>query len=273
MRAAADGARRRAGRAAPELARRVDVAEERPQDPLGDEHVGAAREPLAVVGARAGAAADQRIVDQLAERRGDRRPFAAGEVGAASPERAAGEHAGQLADEAPARLGREDHRRGAGRDLARAQLGERAAGGLEADRLRIAEAAGEARGAPVDAVALLAVGVVADRLDGEGDVRPARRAREPRRGGERRGADAASEDGAVGVGDPLVELERRRLAERGRAAAPRRRRATAPTRPTDRDRGARAPSPRAPAARPPDRAPRAPPARRSRARTAPSPPA
>ena len=73
MRAAADAARRRAGRPAPELARRVDVAQERAQHALRDQHVGAARQAIAVERPRARARAQQRIVDDLDQRRRDRR--------------------------------------------------------------------------------------------------------------------------------------------------------------------------------------------------------
>ena len=126
----------------------------------------------------------------------------------------------------------------------------------------------EARRGPVGSVALLAAFVVGDRLHRQRRVRAAARAGEPGRGRERRRADAAPEDRALGVGDARVQLARRRF---GLPRAPDRLGdvdAQHLLRPTGPGPAPRAPSPRAPASRPSDRARPAPPAPRSRARDA-----
>ena len=161
---------------APELARRVDVAQERAQHALATTSTFVRLgQPLAVERPRARAArgisGSSTIVDQ---RRRDRRPLAAGEVARLAPDRAARHHARELARaaRAPPRARRPPAPRRSG---SCARPAWRPCGAPPRGRppRRSASAAGEARRGPVGAVALLAVGVVAQRLDHERHVRAA----------------------------------------------------------------------------------------------------
>ena len=223
MRAAADAARRRAGRPAPELARRVDVAQERPQHAapttstfvrLGSPSPSNGREP--------GPRAHQRIVDDLDERRRDRasprgrrgsvdsRQIAPPEITPAS-----------WPSSAARRLGREDHRRLAGRDLARAQLGDRAARRLEADLLGVAPARPRSatRSSRSRCASCRRRRRTAARRRATRACRGSR-AREPGRASRTPTRRRAPEDRALGVGDALVELAAPPPRPRARAGSP-----------------------------------------------------
>ena len=182
-------ARRRSGRPAPQLARRVHVAQERAQHPLRHQHVGAAGQPLTVERPRARAAPQQRIVDDLDQRRRDRRPLAAarGRSLAARPRRPTSRPRAGRAARAPRRARRSPAPRRSG-SCARPAWPPCAAPPRAPTASASASAAGEPRRGPVRSVALLAVGVVAQRLDRERHVRAAHRSRKPGRRRERRRA-------------------------------------------------------------------------------------
>ena len=84
--------------------------------------------------------------------------------------------------------------------------------------LRILELGAKAIRGPPEAVALLAVGVVADRLDHQRLVGAAKPAGEPVGGGERARAVDPRIGGALGVGHPGVVAARRKPGTTGRMA-------------------------------------------------------
>ena len=251
---------------APELARRVDVAQERsaarPPTTSTFVRVASPRRRTGASPARARSSGSSTIVDQ---RRRDRRPLAAGEVARLAPDRAARHHARQLAEQ-PARRLRVEKITGTSpvATLRDAQLRDGAARRLDARPPPRSSSAGEeARRGPVVAVALLAVGRRRTAARRRTTRSVPRSRREP--------ADVANADRAEHARPNIAPSELVTRVSNASAAAspalrppdrPRRRRATAPPRPTDPARGRRAPSPRAPAAPRSDRARPAPPARR-----------
>ena len=222
VRAAADPARRRPGRPAPELARRVDVAQERAQQPARHQHVGrgwrAPRRRTAASRARA-AAADRRRSRPAATRPASLRGPRGSSTAARSRRPTSRRRTGRAARAPPrARRSPAPRRSGSCASPAWPPCGApprcpTASGS--------ASAAGEARRGPVVAVALLAVGVVAQRLDHERHVRAAQPTENPADVANAVAPTIAPEHRAVGVGDALVERQRRRLAARARAGAPR----------------------------------------------------
>ena len=125
----------------------------------------------------------------------------------APPDRAAGDDAGRARrNSAAARLGIEDHRHLAGRDLARAELGDRAARRLEADLLGIVQ-----RGAKRDRRSSRSRCASCRRRRRRSARRrattyvPRSRRRSPPTWRTRDAPTLRAEDRAVGVGDALVE--------------------------------------------------------------------
>ena len=262
VRAAADAARRRsrstrARACAPRRCRSRKVRSTPPRH----EHVGARRQPVAVEGARAGprgisgssTMVDQRRRDRASPRgrRGSslRRQIAPPEITPAS-----------WPTSAAARLGSEHHRHLAGRrSCATPSLAtvRRAASRPTASGSPRPPAKRDAR--PVEAVALLAVGVVADRLDRR--ARRTCRGTPPEKPAEVANATAPTLRPKIAPSELVTRVSNLRAAASPRARAPqrpRRRRATAPRRPTDRARArSRASSSRAGSSFSSDRARRA----------------
>src|SRR5205823_4794392 len=130
------------------------------------------REALAVERARAGRAGAERIVDDVHEIARDARSLAACEVARLAPDGAAVHAAREEAEDRARRVGIEDHRRVARRDLARAELAQRPARGLFADRFRGVEVGEEALRRVVETAAVLVLAVGRERRDDERRVRP-----------------------------------------------------------------------------------------------------
>ena len=143
---------------------------------------------LAVERTRAWAARDQRVVDDGDERARDLLPFPIDQVARLAPDRAAVDAAREQAEDRAPRVGIEDHSDFLRVDLARAELLQRAARGLDADRLGVLELIREAARAPVVAAALLAVGVVGDRVHADRGVGAAHAAAKAAARDERRRA-------------------------------------------------------------------------------------